>query len=186
MLSGKLTYLNVFGTPIVVTSSLEVARDLLEKRSAIYSSRPTFRMLNELWVGFPFIYWAHSDIFQCSYVLEFCIYGIWEEMASSSQSFSWGVSFWARCNVWGDTGQTHQVRLCTQNSSKAYIQKGHAKNLPKICWTDWGAHQTIHFCAPTRSEEFLTLALIKYLYSLLRAFMGLKYCQATKRTPSSS
>ncbi|KAF9468728.1 putative CyP450 monooxygenase [Collybia nuda] len=45
---GDLTYLNVLGTPMVVTSSMDVARDLLEKRSAIYSSRPIFRMLNEL------------------------------------------------------------------------------------------------------------------------------------------
>src|ERR1700761_4917002 len=45
---GDLTYLNVLGTPILVTSSFEVAHDLLEKRSALYSSRPKFWMINSL------------------------------------------------------------------------------------------------------------------------------------------
>ncbi|KAI0036969.1 cytochrome P450 [Vararia minispora EC-137] len=45
---GPLTYLNVLGQPIILLSDVKIAIDLLEKRSALYSDRPTLRMAGEL------------------------------------------------------------------------------------------------------------------------------------------
>lgn len=42
--------MTVVGKPIIVLNSYQVARDLLEKRSSIYSSRPRMVMLGELYV----------------------------------------------------------------------------------------------------------------------------------------
>ncbi|KAF5367697.1 hypothetical protein D9758_009878 [Tetrapyrgos nigripes] len=39
-LYGNIIYLNVVGTPIIVINSSSIARDLLDKRSSIYSDRP--------------------------------------------------------------------------------------------------------------------------------------------------
>ncbi|KAJ8090312.1 hypothetical protein PM082_018908 [Marasmius tenuissimus] len=50
-LGSDILYLNVAGTKIVVLNSHEACWDLLEKRSAIYSSRPPFPMLIDLWVS---------------------------------------------------------------------------------------------------------------------------------------
>ncbi|KAF7968957.1 hypothetical protein HWV62_28806 [Athelia sp. TMB] len=53
MLESDVIYLNVLGTRIVVLNSYEAANELLEKRAAIYSSRPPFVVLWELmgWRG---------------------------------------------------------------------------------------------------------------------------------------
>ncbi|KAJ7853756.1 cytochrome P450 [Mycena leptocephala] len=48
---GDCVYVTVLGQPIVILGSLTVARDLLNQRSAIYSSRPRLVMAGEL-VGF--------------------------------------------------------------------------------------------------------------------------------------
>ncbi|THU86093.1 cytochrome P450 [Dendrothele bispora CBS 962.96] len=40
MIVGNIIYLNVLGTPIVVINSASTARDLMDKRSSIYSDRP--------------------------------------------------------------------------------------------------------------------------------------------------
>ncbi|THH27405.1 hypothetical protein EUX98_g6781 [Antrodiella citrinella] len=45
---GDIIHLNVLGQNIIVLSSLEAINDLLEKRSAIYSSRPRSTMMHEL------------------------------------------------------------------------------------------------------------------------------------------
>ncbi|KAI0346960.1 CyP450 monooxygenase [Trametopsis cervina] len=37
---GNLIYLNVLGTPIIVINSVDIAIDLMEKRSSVYSDRP--------------------------------------------------------------------------------------------------------------------------------------------------
>lgn len=47
---GDLIYLHVLGHPMVVLSSLDVVRDLLDKRSSIYSDRPRFVLFSELYV----------------------------------------------------------------------------------------------------------------------------------------
>jgi hypothetical protein len=44
-------YLDVFGKPIVIISSLEVAKELLDKRSSIYSDRPELVCLNQRRLG---------------------------------------------------------------------------------------------------------------------------------------
>jgi hypothetical protein len=48
-LSGDLVYLNVLGTSLLYVNSAEMAYELFDKRSAIYSDRPTIPML-ELYV----------------------------------------------------------------------------------------------------------------------------------------
>ncbi|KAF8844010.1 cytochrome P450 [Paxillus ammoniavirescens] len=45
---GDLIYLRVFGSPIMVINSAEIAEDLLERRSRNYSSRPVRTMVVEL------------------------------------------------------------------------------------------------------------------------------------------
>ncbi|TFK29092.1 cytochrome P450 [Coprinopsis marcescibilis] len=45
---GDLVYVQNFGQPLVILGSLQVARDLLDKRSSIYSDRPRFVLFSEL------------------------------------------------------------------------------------------------------------------------------------------
>ncbi|EAU87749.2 cytochrome P450 [Coprinopsis cinerea okayama7 len=45
---GDLVYVQIFGQPMVILDSLQVARDLLDKRSSIYSDRPRFVLFSEL------------------------------------------------------------------------------------------------------------------------------------------
>ena len=45
---GDVNYLEVLGQPLVVLNSYSACKDLLEKRSHIYSSRPRFVLLSEL------------------------------------------------------------------------------------------------------------------------------------------
>ncbi|KAF9482335.1 cytochrome P450 [Pholiota conissans] len=45
---SDIIHLNMAGTPMIILNSREVSHDLLEKRSAIYSDRPRYVMLNEL------------------------------------------------------------------------------------------------------------------------------------------
>jgi len=47
---GDVNYVTVVGKPIIVLNSYQAARDLLEKRSGMYSSRPRMVMLCELYV----------------------------------------------------------------------------------------------------------------------------------------
>ncbi|PIL25355.1 cytochrome P450 [Ganoderma sinense ZZ0214-1] len=52
---GDVVYLNVLGQDTVVLGSLKAARDLLEKRSANYSNRPTSVMV-QLYVGYEWLF----------------------------------------------------------------------------------------------------------------------------------
>lgn len=47
---GDIVFAKFFHRPVVITNSLEVARDLLERRSQYYSNRPIFTMMVELYV----------------------------------------------------------------------------------------------------------------------------------------
>ncbi|KAK7462214.1 hypothetical protein VKT23_007819 [Stygiomarasmius scandens] len=60
--NSDLIYLNICGTSIVVVNSLEVAEELFNGRSSIYSDRPRMPMLNEL-VGFDwhFAFMPYGD-----------------------------------------------------------------------------------------------------------------------------
>ncbi|KAF8589876.1 cytochrome P450 [Ramaria rubella] len=51
---GDLIYTKTFGTPVVVVNSIETARDLFEKRSSIYSSRPDIPMLTLMGADWTF------------------------------------------------------------------------------------------------------------------------------------
>jgi hypothetical protein len=46
--SGDVVHIKMFGQPVVILNSLQASRDLLDKRSAIYSDRPRFVLLAEL------------------------------------------------------------------------------------------------------------------------------------------
>ena len=46
--SGNIIHISALGLHIVVLNDQQVARDLLDKRSAIYSDRPTMAMAGEL------------------------------------------------------------------------------------------------------------------------------------------
>ncbi|KAJ7284428.1 cytochrome P450 [Mycena rebaudengoi] len=52
---GDMIFLNVFRNPILVINSVQVAQDLLERKSAIYSSRPIRVMQGEI-MGFNFLF----------------------------------------------------------------------------------------------------------------------------------
>lgn len=45
---GDIVFARVFHKPVIIISSIEVAKDLLDKRSQIYSSRPALTLLPEL------------------------------------------------------------------------------------------------------------------------------------------
>ncbi|KIK66620.1 hypothetical protein GYMLUDRAFT_908855 [Collybiopsis luxurians FD-317 M1] len=45
---SDIVHVNVAGQPIIILNTLEAASELLEKRGAIYSSRPRYTMLNEV------------------------------------------------------------------------------------------------------------------------------------------
>ena len=47
-LIGDVNYLEVLGQSLVILNSYAACKDLLEKRSGIYSSRPRFVLLSEL------------------------------------------------------------------------------------------------------------------------------------------
>ena len=47
-----MLYLNMLGIRVVVLNTFEAARDLLEKKGALYSDRPRFVMSKELCVHF--------------------------------------------------------------------------------------------------------------------------------------
>ena len=54
MTKGGLNYVTVIGRPLIVLNSFQVARNLLEKRSGIYSGRPRLVMMAELCACFFF------------------------------------------------------------------------------------------------------------------------------------
>ncbi|KAH6912002.1 cytochrome P450 [Coprinopsis sp. MPI-PUGE-AT-0042] len=56
---GDVVYVQIFKQPMIILDSLQAARDLLDKRSAIYSDRPRFVLLSELY--------AASTILQITY-----------------------------------------------------------------------------------------------------------------------
>ena len=53
--TGDILHFQVLGQHFVVLNSLHSARDLLEKRSSIYSDRPRFVLLSEMYVGFRWV-----------------------------------------------------------------------------------------------------------------------------------
>lgn len=50
VIQGDVNYATVVGKPIIVLNSHQAARDLLEKRSGMYSGRPRMVMQCELYV----------------------------------------------------------------------------------------------------------------------------------------
>ncbi|KAJ6569702.1 cytochrome P450 [Mycena sp. CBHHK59/15] len=52
---GDMIYVNVFRNPILIVNSAEAAQDLLETKSAIYSSRPVRTMQSEV-MGFSWLF----------------------------------------------------------------------------------------------------------------------------------
>ena len=52
---GDMVYMNVLGNSTLFVNSYEIATDLLDKKSAITSSRTYTTMLCELWVAYPLL-----------------------------------------------------------------------------------------------------------------------------------
>ncbi|ELU40025.1 cytochrome P450 [Rhizoctonia solani AG-1 IA] len=46
--TGDMFYLSILGKPLIVVNSMQIASDLLDKRSVNYSERPTFQMAGEI------------------------------------------------------------------------------------------------------------------------------------------
>ena len=46
--TGEVVYAKLFQTPVVIVNSMNVARELMDKRGAIYSDRPQFTLLGEV------------------------------------------------------------------------------------------------------------------------------------------
>lgn len=54
---GNIVYISVAGQPLIILGDVEVANEMLDKKSAIYSDRPVMEMAGELggfnkWTGF--------------------------------------------------------------------------------------------------------------------------------------
>ena len=47
---GDLIYVSVLGRPMIIVNSAQAARDLMEKKGAIYSSRPRMEIMGQLCV----------------------------------------------------------------------------------------------------------------------------------------
>ena len=50
---GNIFYLNFLGNGVIVLNSIEDARELLDRRSALYSSRPKSIVMGEMFVPLP-------------------------------------------------------------------------------------------------------------------------------------
>ena len=97
---GDVMHVKVFGQSMVILHSLHAARDLLDKRSSIYSDRPRFVLLSELYV-------FHSLLFSLSFTvlqngLEKCFYS--PEIVSCHLSF--GIKPHKCCLVVPDSEST--------------------------------------------------------------------------------
>lgn len=46
--TGEVVYAKLFQTPVIIVNSMNVARELMDKRGAIYSDRPPFTLLGEV------------------------------------------------------------------------------------------------------------------------------------------
>ena len=57
---GDVVYLHVLGQSIIILNTPEAAGDLMDKRGSIYSDKPSFVMVGELWV-FPFVSFCHVN-----------------------------------------------------------------------------------------------------------------------------
>ncbi|KAF5348522.1 hypothetical protein D9756_009684 [Leucocoprinus leucothites] len=61
-LGSKILYLEAVGRPIIVLNDVDMARDLLEKRSALYSSRPVSPMINDvIGCNYSFVLFPYGD-----------------------------------------------------------------------------------------------------------------------------
>lgn len=47
---GDILYLSIMGKPMIILNSAKSAIDLLDKRGAVYSDRPVFPMVGDLYV----------------------------------------------------------------------------------------------------------------------------------------
>jgi len=50
-MTGHIIFMHLLGQPMIVLSSQRIVRDLMDKRSSIYSDRPRFVLFSELFVA---------------------------------------------------------------------------------------------------------------------------------------
>lgn len=85
--SGDLVHVNVFGQPIIVVGSAEVAYDLFERRSSIYSGRGHSTMVVDLYVDANCFLECIADVVQDGLGLEFRYDELRRPVEEASQNF---------------------------------------------------------------------------------------------------
>ena len=51
LIPGTVIHIHAFGKPMIILNSYEAAKDLLDRRGAIYADRPRLVLLQELYVS---------------------------------------------------------------------------------------------------------------------------------------
>ena len=73
--TGDLVYYKVFNQGYLMVASMERVRDLFEKRSEIYSDRPTWTMLTEVYVVLPTVtMWTMLMVCSCGWTFNFALF----------------------------------------------------------------------------------------------------------------
>jgi hypothetical protein len=87
-MTGQIIRSRVLGTDLIIINSEAIARELLDKRSANYSTRPDIRT-NELYALPVIIQFAlHPLTMQIWTVFQYCVPSIWRNFTESSQDLS--------------------------------------------------------------------------------------------------
>lgn len=65
-LEGGIIYVHVIGRPVIIINDLGIARELMEKRGAVYSDRPPLILISQMLDQLPIPYGdlASFSIFQ--------------------------------------------------------------------------------------------------------------------------
>jgi hypothetical protein len=77
MIAGNIIYCCILGIDLIIINSETIAQELLEKRSANYSSRPVFRT-NELYALPVFIQFVFHPLMTQSWTgFHYCNTSVW-------------------------------------------------------------------------------------------------------------
>ena len=96
---GDVIYFNALGRSIIVLNSAQAAIDLLDKRSSIYSDRPRFVMLVNMWVSIQRFLRRKDLHLNCL-----------SEWASSPLSDFWNTASDSRSTANCSTPYSHEVK----------------------------------------------------------------------------
>lgn len=59
--AGPISSVSIFGKNIIILNDAKAAFNLLEKKSSLYSNRPTFHMAGEMYVPFSSLTRPHAS-----------------------------------------------------------------------------------------------------------------------------